>query len=122
MFFNEKDPPPPLRRLGLGMGMENIFANIQGLSIEKRRGYILTFFVRKISKISYFLKRLGFSVGSSFFARFCSKLNTGRSDLRYFARKIYRHALEYVQPDGAKCGAILFFAPAGKKPECIRKS
>ena len=44
------------------------------------------------------------------------ELNTGRSDLRFCGRKFYRHALEHVQPYGAKCGTIFVFAPAGKKP------
>ena len=33
--------------------------------------------------------------------------------------KFYRHALEYVQPDRAKRGAIVFFAPAGKSLNII---
>ena len=54
-----------------------------------------------------------------FFARFCLMLNIGRSNLHLISAKIYRHALEYLQPVRAKCGAF-FFTPAWNKPEYLK--
>ena len=46
--------------------------------------------------------------------------DTGRSDLRYFARKIL-HALEYLQPVHEKCGAFFFLASAWKSLNIIEE-
>ena len=46
-------------------------------------------------------------------------LNTGRSGLRFLRKKFYRYALEYVQPDRAKCGAICFSPSLGKSLNII---
>ena len=37
--------------------------------------------------------------------------------MEFLREKIYRHAVEYLRSVRTKCGAILFFAPAWKKPE-----
>ena len=77
-------------------------------------------FERKVSKIRHFLKWLGFSKGSFFFARFCFiMLNTGRSDFRFLREKIYRHALAWSTSNQFVQNAAQFFfsPPLEKKPE-----
>ena len=63
---------------------------------------------------------LGFSERPSFFVKLRLILNMpSRSGLRRFLiEKIYRPDSEYLQPDRATCGAIVFFS-VWKKPEYI---
>ena len=61
-------------------------------------------------------------MGSSFFARFCSMLNTGRSDLRLFARK-FLQTCPGVPPTGSCKNSVHFIVAraALKKPEYFLK-
>ena len=73
--------------------VEHVVQNFSG-----RRGHLFGLLCVKMSKMRYFRKLLGFSVGSSFFARFCLMFITGGSDLRFFARKILQVACLGVPP------------------------
>ncbi len=53
--------------------------------------------------------------------RFCLMLNIGRSDRRLPPSYFYRHALEYVQSDRAKCEPSLFSSPLGKYLNIVDK-
>ena len=78
----------------------------------------------KIVKIRHFVisfkTLLSFSVGSSSPSRFCSFLNTGRSDLRFSAQNILQ---EYLQQVHAKMRRNLFVAsvPLGKNLNIIEQ-
>ena len=73
--------------------VEHVVQNFSGW-----RGHLFGLLCVKMSKMRYFRKLLGFSVGSSFFARFCLMFITGGSDLRFFARKILQVACLGVPP------------------------
>ena len=91
------------------------FFRVPSLQTEQR-GHFGVLCVN-MSKIHYFLQMTWFSLEYSFFARFCSMLNVGRSDLRFFARKFYRRALEYLQPGNwvdENAAQSCFVAPAWK--------
>ena len=53
---------------------------------QKRHGH-LAFCAQTLVRYVISFKLIGFGVRSSFLSRFCLMLNTGRSDLRFFARK-----------------------------------
>ena len=117
-FFSEKKAPPPIPPPS---------------RVRHRDGHVqhacrdIWTFVRKNEQdIRHFLQKLGFSVRSTFFARFYLVLNTARSDLRFLARKIATTDMPWslgVRPTrSCKTRRNFFFASAGKKPECDGKN
>ena len=85
---------------------------------QKRRGQ-LDFCAQQWVRYVISFKLLAFRLGSIFFARLCLMLNTGRSDLRFFARKNLQTRLGV---DRAKNAAQFFFSPPlGKSVNIVEK-
>ena len=75
----------------------------------------------KMSRIRYFLQIAWFCVGSSFFARLWLMLNTGRSDLRCFWRKVLQVYLGARPTESCKVRRDFFSPPLGKSLNMIDK-